>query len=83
MKKGLYLEAAKKLSDVHYPFYGAPSPYCCDVLADFEINLANFRKYFDPREGNGLWFGYVDNESYSARSIALLLMHEMERTGDL
>lgn len=83
MKKGKYLKAAEKVdSDVFI--------YACTALINFEESPLKFREIFDL-------IGYTfDSKIYELnghfpsrntvkqmRVIALLFMHEMERTGDL
>ncbi len=67
--------------------------YCCPALDFFGKNKEDFKTYFKPRkkETNGcssivlhLWFGFRgDSSNQLARTLALLLMAEMESRGEL
>lgn len=58
---------------------------CCYALYEFDLRyIGKFRKYFKPRNNLILWWGpslYPKNQL--ARSLALLLMHEMQKDGIL
>lgn len=86
MKKGLYKKAAQLLVNKGLE-HNNDYLYVCNALRCLGISALNFHILFKPYDDCYVyWIGSEDGpteETQLARSIALLLMHEMERTGDL
>lgn len=73
----IYYKAAKRVTDWYIL---GNSPYCCDNLDTDREALKWFKLMFEPIPYLAFWWG-IDRspENQMARSIALLLMEEMEK----
>lgn len=85
MKKGVYLKAAKLITE-------REQRWACHAIVVAVNYLAikhkhKFSEYFydpeSPMHTEYIWFGVLNRENQLARTLALLLMHEMEKDGSL